>query len=720
MTSESTVHTPCLDTPPPQRLPAPAHGDDHSSAQIGSEFTMPVQVDIQEIQVAAPDPLLRLSTETNVSSMRRQTDHATTEEPKQQGARKSPSKRTFNTSPRRPSGAPQKRLSTSPKRTPSPTVPAQQPAATSASQTVSRAARNTLQQGYQEALGTLFAKRSSEDLARDKAQPKLSGTFRTLKGNRVKIEESGGHNILVSGFGCDWSGVIVGEEVVILGFNATGVLQSNGDIKFCDGGYWRAESDGRSTNLDDTSTRVPIDPQRLSGGARCQDIVPRQGSGESPARKRDEAAPREDHGIELSAPDAESVDVAARSQTSLPSTGGLDAAMAWGRPIDRTEQVGESLARKRDETAPAEVSAPDVESVDVAPRAKDSLSSTGGLGAAMAWRRAAEGKEQGGAEAQPSPAAQAPPPVLSHAPRVPKSPNDEPLNLVATAATSRGIKAALPGVPNQDAQLLFASGAGDGKLLAAVLDGHGHDGHGSSERARQVLEQWAPRLLSLPPSELPGEFRCAFEYIQETLEVEELGLMCGTTLSLAIVDAVAGVVSTAHVGDSTILLASASGEVIWRSTDHKCDEECARRVDALGGEVRSLEFSGINARRVFARGETWPGLAMARALGDVEAMQLGVLSEPEISEVQIAAGDTLVVASDGVWEKFAIEDVAQHLTKSLCRTSDPAHVVVSEALNLWPPDGDVDDITAIVIRVQSPAGSAVPVPAGSIAPVPAG
>jgi len=167
----------------------------------------------------------------------------------------------------------------------------------------------------------------------------------------------------------------------------------------------------------------------------------------------------------------------------------------------------------------------------------------------------------------------------------------------------------------------------------------------------------------------------------------------------------------AHVGDSTLVAANGRN-IDFKSQDHKIKKADISRIHSLGGEVRSMVYGGVTARRVFVRGEGFPGLAMARALGDMEANAVGVLSEPEVQQVRLRPGCTVVLASDGVWDQMPSTEVVDRLAASFARRGPPtpelttqlAEEVVSEARRRWLGAGfvgaqpDVDDITAVVLQ----------------------
>ena len=55
-----------------------------------------------------------------------------------------------------------------------------------------------------------------------------------------------------------------------------------------------------------------------------------------------------------------------------------------------------------------------------------------------------------------------------------------------------------------------------------------------------------------------------------------------------------------------------------------------------------------------------PGLCVARALGDLNAIRAGVIPTPEITMREIAREDEyLIIASDGVWEFIDSDEAVQ-------------------------------------------------------------
>mmetsp|Transcript_139099 Transcript_139099/g.444296 ORF Transcript_139099/g.444296 Transcript_139099/m.444296 type:complete len:704 (-) Transcript_139099:193-2304(-) len=276
--------------------------------------------------------------------------------------------------------------------------------------------------------------------------------------------------------------------------------------------------------------------------------------------------------------------------------------------------------------------------------------------------------------------------------------------------TREGRKLQNPAWKNQDAHLILELGAG--RLFAAVFDGHGQWGHLVAARVRGIFEQEARKLIPTAPAavsdtDLATALRRIFEVAHSDvkclhLQGRPMAEFSGSTATAAVIDTATGTMALAHVGDSASILAR-QGAALRRSRDHIVDAEAEAHVLASGGEVRGMTVCGIVARRVFLRGLQYPGLAMARALGDLVANDLGVLSEPEVhTGIPITDGTTIVVASDGVWEKMEEAQAASRV----CQHQEPgvaAKDLVESSRALWDPNGDIDDITAVVVKVHKAA-----------------
>lgn len=246
---------------------------------------------------------------------------------------------------------------------------------------------------------------------------------------------------------------------------------------------------------------------------------------------------------------------------------------------------------------------------------------------------------------------------------------------------------------NQDAYLVVP--ARSDRMFLAVLDGHGEHGRHVAGSVCGIFEQMAPGLLALDIPQLPSAMAQVFAVVQAALERDELARFSGTTAVVAIIDVAAAVVTTAHVGDSRLMIVGSDAEAQFETLDHK---------------VRALGNCGPSAatRRPALQASECPGLSVSRSLGDLEAHALGTRSEPTIHEnVPLRPGMALVAASDGVWQKLPRAAVAALVGAS--ESQDSARKLVSEARARWPQRGDADDITAVVVKSRAVAAHMDPV-----------
>jgi len=104
---------------------------------------------------------------------------------------------------------------------------------------------------------------------------------------------------------------------------------------------------------------------------------------------------------------------------------------------------------------------------------------------------------------------------------------------------------------------------------------------------------------------------------------------------------------------------------------------------------------------VWRKDHTAPGLAMSRSMGDCEAQDLGVISVPDIMDIEITKNDRIIIlASDGVWEMLTNEEVIE-IVGDFYESGDAEKAcdeLIKIASKKWrSKDNVVDDITAIVI-----------------------
>ena len=170
----------------------------------------------------------------------------------------------------------------------------------------------------------------------------------------------------------------------------------------------------------------------------------------------------------------------------------------------------------------------------------------------------------------------------------------------------------------------------------------------------------------------------------------------------------------ANVGDSRAILVynnnspnkkGQNTSVYNLSHDFKPDlPEEKKRIYKMGGVVEQMtDMNGMKAGppRVWGVGKSYPGLAMSRSLGDFKGKKYGIISLPEIIEVNLDENVKYIVAcSDGVWEFLSNENVME-IGNEFYEKNDVAGFTrklaeISESL--WEQrDVIVDDITAVVV-----------------------
>lgn len=186
----------------------------------------------------------------------------------------------------------------------------------------------------------------------------------------------------------------------------------------------------------------------------------------------------------------------------------------------------------------------------------------------------------------------------------------------------------------------------------------------------------------------------------------------------------------ANVGDSRAVLGKKTS-FGWRavplSSDHKPDLPKERerilayggRVEPFVGTIHADRLTGgyVGPSRVWMSQEQIPGLAMSRSLGDFVASQLGVISEPDFTQVELTPEDKFViVASDGIWEFLSSQKVSTRQCVEMVgrlweegEEEGATEVLVTEAVAAWrrtstqQEDEVVDDITVVLcFFTQSP------------------
>jgi len=229
----------------------------------------------------------------------------------------------------------------------------------------------------------------------------------------------------------------------------------------------------------------------------------------------------------------------------------------------------------------------------------------------------------------------------------------------------------------------------DGSILLGLYDGHGKDGQAVVTFCKNFALSFFKKNQTLWQRD-PNRFLMVLTHdCDRALTRMESGIdasYSGATQVLVLIHDES--IHTACVGDSRAVLGTSSPptvvlaeqpprgegrEVLERvkrrrsvSIDRQMiavqltkdqkpeDPDEMERIQRMGGVVRRLmDETGrsIGPWRVWRKDANYPGLAMARSLGDISGSEIGVISAPMITTHVLRPPDDffLVVASDGIW-----------------------------------------------------------------------
>ena len=164
-----------------------------------------------------------------------------------------------------------------------------------------------------------------------------------------------------------------------------------------------------------------------------------------------------------------------------------------------------------------------------------------------------------------------------------------------------------------------------------------------------------------------------------------------------------------NVGDSRAILSVSEilrDDIKHLSEDHKpILKHEQERIKKCGGYIEKCIYEDGIADGPF---RVWnsptleaPGLALSRSIGDTDAINLGVISEPDfILKSMKKDMNFIVIASDGIWEFLDNKKVGEIVKNFYLNgtAKEAAEEIVKKSREIWEENGkEVDDITAIII-----------------------
>ena len=253
--------------------------------------------------------------------------------------------------------------------------------------------------------------------------------------------------------------------------------------------------------------------------------------------------------------------------------------------------------------------------------------------------------------------------------------------------------------------------------IFGVFDGHGNEGHLISQfivktMKNILLNDEKLKQISKNTNEIYSYLtENNYEFIRDLISksenllfnnYEEESKYSGTTCNLVII--IGKKVICANIGDSRAFMIKNHKTIIELSSDQKPDNPSEKeRIESKGGEIRQYIENNepIGPMRVFKKNENYPGIAMARSIGDKLADLIGVISEPEIKEFDIDINCKYIICgSDGIFEFLTNEKIA-HIINKYYKKNDPKEccdVIIKKSVELWNKyDTVVDDHSIIII-----------------------
>ena len=214
--------------------------------------------------------------------------------------------------------------------------------------------------------------------------------------------------------------------------------------------------------------------------------------------------------------------------------------------------------------------------------------------------------------------------------------------------------------------------------LLALADGMGGHKGGLEAAEAAVTAAMATLLDSEAAGDAAGALRRAVAAANDAVAFarESIGGNPGTTLILAIISGTR--TSVANVGDSRGYLISSSG-VTQVTEDHSW----------AAGQVRLGALDAEAARHHPKRNL-------------IERAVMGDPVEADIFDVDAAAGDVLLLCSDGLWEPLSDQALG-----AIVATPDPLGVALTRACDAALAGGGTDNVTVVAARW-------LPLPSGNV------
>lgn len=222
-------------------------------------------------------------------------------------------------------------------------------------------------------------------------------------------------------------------------------------------------------------------------------------------------------------------------------------------------------------------------------------------------------------------------------------------------------------------------------FFGGVFDGHGGGQIAklASEKIPEIFSEKIKQELSIEKA-----FQKTYSQFSEMAKEELIG---STALSFFLTG---NKMTVANIGDGRLIIAD-RGHSKQLTTDHNVrDEKELKRLKEHGARVYNhyviRDLSGVNVTRAF---------------GDLFFKDSGIISEPDIFEIDLQENSVVIMGSDGIWSILTNEKVA-----SLAISGTAEEIAKRILAGIFAkPEEPFDNISMIVIKMKKPG---VRIPAG--------
>ena len=267
---------------------------------------------------------------------------------------------------------------------------------------------------------------------------------------------------------------------------------------------------------------------------------------------------------------------------------------------------------------------------------------------------------------------------------------------------------------NQDSYFIQKNFAGHKDYIyMSVCDGHGINGHHVSNFIKTILP--IDMSENLKHRNILTETEKTHEIIKETfiiandklVENQEIDSIFSGTTCVSVIFTPEKLICP-NIGDSRAVLARYDVNkkkyiAIDLSRDHKPTElDEKKRIIENDGRIQPFLEDGeyVGPERIWIKEEEVPGLAMTRSFGDRVAATVGVISEPEIKEIEFDINDKyMIIASDGIWEFISSQECIDIISNFYEKNDIKgcSKYLYEESSKRWLKEEEVIDDTTLIL-----------------------